>query len=84
MTQYGKSSIKKNNLCLSCIVFFSYSERQGMGSCRWHTEVVNQNYKFLMMASVKEEVLAVPLKSPVLFSGPEAMVFKTADSILSA
>lgn len=35
-------------------------------------------YNLLMTASVKEEVVAVPAKSPVLFSGPDAMVDKTA------
>lgn len=41
-------------------------------------------YKFLMTSSVKIEVVALPFKSLVLCSGPEAMVFKTAVSILSA
>ena len=37
-----------------------------------------------MTSSVKRVVVAVPFKSPVLFSGPEAIVFNTAFSILSA
>ena len=41
-------------------------------------------YNLSITASVKEEVVAVPAKSPVLFSELEAIVVNTAFSILSA
>ena len=49
-----------------------------------HNEQQHVYSKLAITCSVKWDVEAVPFKSPVLFSGPEAIVFNTAASILSA